>query len=77
MRTVNSISYHSTGKYIACGGDNNKIYIWDLKSDSVLISLEGHESTVNSVEFSSSGDDLISGSSDGKVIIWRNVFSKQ
>ena len=74
---INSLSYHFSGRYIACGGTSNKVYIWDTNNESIVDSLEGHKKAITSIEFCSSGDDLISGSTDEKVILWRNVFSKK
>ena len=72
---LKSISYHSSGNYIAGSGTGSLIYIWELSTGEVIRILEGHTASVRKVKFSPVGDKIISGGADDKVIIWDNVFS--
>ncbi len=52
---------------------DNTILIWDVslgKSDSALLSLEGHAGRVTSVAFSPDGKQIASGSWDRTIRIW-------
>ncbi|XP_065077343.1 p21-activated protein kinase-interacting protein 1-like [Ochlerotatus camptorhynchus] len=55
------------GKYLASGGSDDRICIFDLESGLLKDEMLHHNGTVNCLTFSPKGDYLFSGSNDGKV----------
>jgi len=58
------------GSYLALGGKDTKVYIWELESGETARVLEGHMTDVLSVEYISGGQALISMSYDGTILYW-------
>lgn len=50
------------------GGDDHKIFVWDIESTRVLEILEGHENGVTDLCFANG--DLYSSSYDHYIIVW-------
>jgi WD40 repeat protein len=69
---VNSVSYSKTpgSSYIASGGDDGIVRIWDANSGNLLKSLNGHRDVVTSVAFSPKHNKVASGSMDNSIKIW-------
>jgi WD40 repeat protein len=69
-RSINTIAISADGKYIATGGDDQKVCVWDntgkLLSQS---SNDGHVSPVTSVQFLS-GNEIVSAGRDNALILW-------
>ena len=49
---------------------NHKIELWDIRSDKLITTLEGHDRSITSVAFSPDGKMLASSDSDGIIRIW-------
>lgn len=62
-----------SGRYIAAGGDDAKLYIYDLASSSCIQECEGHVAGVTHVRWSPDQKQIVSAGKDGCVIIW-NFF---
>jgi WD40 repeat protein len=73
---VNSISYSKTpgSNYLASGGDDGIVKIWDVNTGNLLKSLNGHRDAVTSVSFSPKYNKVASGSMDKTIKIW-DVYS--
>ena len=67
---VLAMAYSPDGRYVASGGQDNTIIIWDLYSRKELRKLIGHTSYVNYISYSPDGKFLASGSSDETIRIW-------
>lgn len=67
---VLAMAYSPDGRYVASGGQDNTIIIWDLYSRKELRKLIGHTSFVNYISYSPDGKFLASGSTDGTIRIW-------
>ncbi|QRV94656.1 Vegetative incompatibility protein HET-E-1 [Ceratobasidium sp. AG-Ba] len=68
---VNTAIFSPNNLYIASGGDDTTIRVWDIFSRKTVIDpLEGHIGSVCSVSFSPDGARLVSSSNDGTVRIW-------
>jgi WD40 repeat protein len=65
---VNSIEMLSK-QFMASGGDDQKVIIWDLSSYSIKYNLTGHANQVRCIKRLSS-NLMASGDSKGKIIIW-------
>ncbi len=71
---INCVAFAPDGRWLASGGADNSIRIWDLTSGLELRALTGHQNWIKSVAVSSNGELLASGSNDRTVKIW-NVAS--
>ncbi len=63
------IAFSTDGKWLAADGDDYKIYIWDVSTESKVHTLTGHERKITGLVFKRNGD-LISTSEDGTVRLW-------
>src|SRR5262245_40584028 len=71
---VNCLVFDRDGRWLASGGADNSIRIWDLKSGLELRALLGHQSWVRSLAVSNNSELLASGSNDRTIKLW-NVSS--
>ena len=75
-RGIASMAFNPTGRYLALGCYDNKIYIVDLQANNgqgkVAFVLEGHESPVSAVTFGTSpARFFFSGDTSGRLISWK------
>lgn len=63
-RSANAVAFSPDNRWLASGGKDNVIKIWDLANGNVLRTLYGHESNVNALAVSPDGKLLASGSGD-------------
>jgi periodic tryptophan protein 2 len=64
---VNTLAYTPDGQYIATGGDDGKVKLWNTRSGFCIITFSQHTASVSSVQFASQGQVLFSASLDGTV----------
>jgi len=68
---VHSVSFSSDGRYLASGGSDGKVRIWELAGAKVLQTLPGHTGFVVSVAFSPGNPAWIaSAGSDKQLFLW-------
>lgn len=67
---VTYLEHHPETNLLAQGSADGVIKVWDLMSQTVLLTLNGHRSAVTILKFDSTGTRLISGSQDSNIIIW-------
>jgi WD40 repeat protein len=67
---VGDVNFSPSGKLLAAGSDDKKIYLWETEDYQPVATFEGHEGFVNGVNFSPDETLLISGSHDKTVGIW-------
>jgi len=62
-----------SGRYIAAGAEDSRLYIYDLKSCQCIQECDGHANAVVRVRWSPDQKQIVSAAKDGCVIIW-NFF---
>lgn len=67
---VNQITWSRDGRWLATGGNDNNIKIWEMPSGTLIKVLEGHRNPVYSLALSANGETLASGGRDGSVRLW-------
>jgi WD40 repeat protein len=63
-KSANAVAFSPDNRWLASGGKDNVIKIWDLANGNVLRTLYGHTSNVNTLAVSPDGKLLASGSGD-------------
>ena len=70
---TNGSAKHKTGPtayYLASGGEDSKIKVWDLAKRKAVASLESHVSIVRAFDYSPEKNILASGSRDRTLVLW-------
>jgi len=67
---VQALAFSPDGKLLASGGDDHKIYIWDVATQKEITILLGHLAAIKSLSFSADGKLLASVSSNDQIILW-------
>lgn len=68
--TIHSLSFSICGRYLASGGADCKILIWDLAHGHLVAEFSSHEKPIHTLNFSRCGNILASGSLDCTVKLW-------
>src|SRR5436190_20199599 len=74
---VNCVVFGPDGNWVASGGADNSIKIWDVNSGRELRALSGHTGWINALAVSTDGRLLASGSNDRTVRLWDVVSGQQ
>lgn len=67
---VGAIAFSPDGKFLAVGGSDKIVYIFDVSKQSVAAKLTGGEKPINSLAFSPDGAILISSEKSGNLRVW-------
>ena len=68
--SVRAVAFSPDGKQIVSGGGDNRVKLWDIKTEQVIHTFKGHSDNVNSVAFSPDGKWIVSGSKDRLLKVW-------
>lgn len=69
---VRTVAISADGKYVAVGGDEVRIGVWDARNGKLKKILSGgHSSFVNAVAFKPGAFELASGDDDGFLVAWK------
>jgi WD40 repeat protein len=63
------VAFHPTGRFLATGGFDHTVGIWNLEG-GLLAQLTGHHEAVKRVAWSADGTTLVSVGRDSQVIVW-------
>ncbi|MEM7011433.1 MAG: WD40 repeat domain-containing protein [Verrucomicrobiota bacterium] len=67
---VQALSWSPSGEWIAAGGDNQIVGVWNAESGVAVASFVGHRSVVDALDWSEDSQFLLSGGSDGSARVW-------
>lgn len=67
---LNSCCMFPTGDLIACGGERDKTYVFDVRGYKMVGKYARNNMKTASCEFSKSGRELFVGHDDGAIIVW-------
>jgi ribosomal RNA-processing protein 9 len=67
---IYSVAVSCDGKYVASGGKDKLVYIWDSRSGTLIDSFRGHAKAVSALAFRLKTHQLFSGSHDRCVKHW-------
>jgi WD40 repeat protein len=67
---VRTCAVSTDGKLLASGGDDRQVRVWNLASNELLMTLDGHIGWIHSCSFSSDGMRLVSASEDMTARVW-------
>jgi len=68
---VVGVRFSRDGRWIASGGTDNVVRLWDAATGAPVETLIGHTSVVNDVAFSPDGRQLASSGWDQTIRVWR------
>jgi WD40 repeat protein len=72
-----SIAFSPDGRFLASGGYDNRIRLWDPSTGKEVRILEGHKSFINCIALSADGKWLASGSQDNGLRLWDTRTGKE
>jgi WD40 repeat protein len=74
---VNAMVVSSDGQLLALAGEDQSIWVYDLKRRELLLQLTGHENTINDLAFSPDGQLLYSAGADQATRVWEIATGSQ
>jgi eukaryotic-like serine/threonine-protein kinase len=76
QKPIRSVSFSPDRKYLAAGGDDKLIYLWDVASGTLIRSIGGDNGTINSVAYSPDGKYIASAGNEKNIKIWDALEGK-
>ncbi|MEZ4707564.1 MAG: BTAD domain-containing putative transcriptional regulator [Caldilineaceae bacterium] len=70
MGAIETVKVSPDGRYLASGGSDGAIYLWQTSNYQLHHVLRGHLGIVKSICFSADGKWLFSGDLDGALLVW-------
>lgn len=67
---IYALALSSDGKYLASGGKDKKILVWETDKNTSKDSFHGHRAAITALTFRLGSHDLYSGSDDRTVKLW-------
>ncbi|HEY9663744.1 MAG TPA: hypothetical protein V6C65_35290, partial [Allocoleopsis sp.] len=65
-----TVAFHPQGHFLASGGDDHTVRVWNIDTGECCVILREHSSSVCSVAFSPDGSIMASSSTDRTIRIW-------
>lgn len=71
------INQPSSALFLATGGEEGRIRVWELSTNKSIVSIEAHASVVRSLVYNEAEEFLLSASRDKTLILWDTKTWKQ
>src|SRR4051812_17175029 len=65
-----SVTFSPDGKFVASGGNDNMVIIWNVATKAPVHVLRGHTDYILTTVYSPDGKYLATGGKDNSIIIW-------
>ena len=78
VKAVDSMVFSPDGRWLATGGKDNQIHLWDRKVGKHVHQLKGHLGDISALAFSPDGETLASGQTNkGVVKLWHTASGSE
>ncbi len=67
---VFTLAFSADGRWLASGGMDQSVTLWDAQTGAESRKLSGTSAEVNSLAFSKDSRSLVSGNGDGSMVVW-------
>ncbi|GAA5839005.1 hypothetical protein JCM11251_007851 [Rhodosporidiobolus azoricus] len=67
---LSTMTVSKDGVYMAGGTPDGRLFLWEVQSGSLLVTVDAHYRAVSALAFSDDGAALVSGSEDATVSVW-------
>jgi WD40 repeat protein len=71
---VEALAWTHDGRYLASGGDDATIQVWNARSGQLHTEYLGHTDIIYKLAWSPDGKTLASASQDGTVKLWKSTL---
>lgn len=67
---INVLKFSTCGRYLASGGSDSCIFLWDISTSVIVANFQSHRDSVYCLEFSRDNSVLASGGLDNTIKVW-------
>jgi len=69
-KAVVAFDFSPDGKFVATGGGDRALKIWEVETGRLVKALRGHQETIFDLKYDQRGEKIVSGAWDGTMRIW-------
>ena len=73
---VNAVAWSPNGIYLASGGDDRMVHVWDIRTNKLIGTYKNHLASISALAWSPDNTRLVSGSLSPNVNVW-DILSGQ